>query len=250
MRRVEQPLQGRFGAADVRLVGPGELAAPNADVADRNRPARVADVQLQPAERLVVEVLEVVDALAADEARPGEEVRIEPGRTVRRVRFLRQDLHNGACRGVDGEARPAHQLLRELESGPEPLAVGGGCREAPAALGACLGNLLADDAIRVGHAELEPIGRVAQPIDSARLRQAPCRHHRLLEGRDLPLAQGALAGIGPIHGIVAGIVAARGRLIGAATQGHGRDPRIVELGFRSVPAVGVQPGVELLLQRA
>ena len=57
---------------------PVEHPPPHADVADHDRAAGVADVELEPAERLEIERLETVDALAADEPRPVEELAVEP----------------------------------------------------------------------------------------------------------------------------------------------------------------------------
>ena len=57
----------RLGAANSGRLRPVEHPPPHAYLADDHRPAGVADVELQPAERLEIEALETVDALAADE---------------------------------------------------------------------------------------------------------------------------------------------------------------------------------------
>src|SRR5262249_15407973 len=74
-RSVEQALQGRFRAANLRRLRPSEGAALDADIADCDRALGIADVQLQPAQRFVVKCLEVIQALSANETRPAEKMR-------------------------------------------------------------------------------------------------------------------------------------------------------------------------------
>ena len=72
-------------------------------------------MELEPAERLVVERLELVDAFAADEPRPARSDGVEPARLLRVVAFLRHQFDDRARRRLDAETREADDLLRELE---------------------------------------------------------------------------------------------------------------------------------------
>ena len=241
--RVEEPLQGRLGAADVRLVGPGELAAADADVADYNRPARVADVQLQPAERIVVESLEAVDALAADETasrcRSAYRARRDRPRACDSCVKTSTIVPAGAsivkqgqpttCSGNSNVAQtPSRSLALPAKSSRPPAAAWAtgwrtmryelGMRKSNQSAGSRSQSIRPDSASRRGETIVSFIAGIC------RLRKAQ------------------MARIGIIHRVVAGIVAARGRLVGAAKQDHRRDPRVVELGVGTVPAVGVQFG--------
>ena len=121
-RGLEDPLQLRLRAGEARGLRPGVAAAADADVAQDDRPARLVHVHLQEAQRLVVEALEAVLALAADEARPAEAVGVEPGGARGVVRLLRRQLDHGARRGLHGQEREADHLLRQLERGEGALA--------------------------------------------------------------------------------------------------------------------------------
>ncbi len=72
-------------------------------------------MQLQPAQALEVETLELIDALPANEPGPGIKVRIQERRAAERVRLVHQQFDGGAGRRFNREARPAHHLFGQLE---------------------------------------------------------------------------------------------------------------------------------------
>src|SRR5260370_29695319 len=80
--RFEQALQRGFIGADERRIRPRINAAPDAHVANREGRVALADMQLQPAQALVVEALEAVHAGAADEAGPTVAPRVEERRAA------------------------------------------------------------------------------------------------------------------------------------------------------------------------
>ena len=131
-----------------------------------HRARGVVHVHLQEAQRLVVERLEAVLALAADEARPAEAVGVEPGGAGGVVRLLRHQLDHGAGRRLDGQEREADHLLRQLERREGALARGR--LEPPRALPRRRRRGLVHDLEGAGHAVLEPVARVAEPAHAAR----------------------------------------------------------------------------------
>ena len=78
-------------------------------------PLDIVNVQLKPAQALEVEAFETVDALTADEAGPGIEVRVEQRRAAYLVRLVHQQLNDRPRGRLDGEIGPAHDLLGQLE---------------------------------------------------------------------------------------------------------------------------------------
>ena len=72
-------------------------------------------MQLHPAATLKIKGFKVVDALAADEAGPTVEVRVEQRRSAHLVRFLNHKFDGRASRSFDGEIGPADHLLGELK---------------------------------------------------------------------------------------------------------------------------------------
>ena len=229
---------------------PVEHPPPHAHVADHHRPAGVADVKLQPAERLEIERLETVDPLAADEPRPVEEVvssHAGPAGSCASWHISSTIVPSGASIVKCGQPTIC-SWNSKVTNCPCGCGLPAGNRQAASPAGAATGSRRMRK--RVGHAELEPIGRIAEPIDAARLGQPHGRHLALAQRRDLPHPQRASFRVGTFQQVAARVVAARGRLVGRAVQHHGRRPPPVGLERRRVPARRVQPGVELLLQRA
>ncbi len=113
-----------------------------------------------------------------------------------------------------------------------------------------IGNRLAPDAERSGHAKLEPVSRVAQPLDTTRIGQSHDRHFAFTQGRNLTNPQRASLWVSTFQQVAPRIAAASRRFIRRTIQHHGRRPSPVGLERGSIPRGRVQPRVEFLLQRA
>ncbi len=246
-RGLEDALQLRLRAGEARGLRPGVAAAADADVAEDDRPRGLVHVHLQEAERLVVEGLEAVLALPADEARPAEAVRVEPGGAGGVVRLLRHQLDHGARRGLHGQEREAHHLLRQLERGEGPLPRRR--LELPRALPRGRRRGLVHDLERAGDAVLEPVPRVAEPAHASRAREAAHGEERLAHERHLARAERRPGRVDAAVGQVVVVAPGRGRAVGRDLEDLGRRPRRVLREARLAPARGTQPRVEVLLQR-
>ncbi len=183
---VEEPLQGRFIAAHPGRMGPGIDAPGRPDAPDPHGPRGVPDVELEPAEPLVVEGFEPLRSLPADVAGPCEEMGVEPAAALRIVGFLRHQLDDRPRRRVDREVRPADELLRELEGREDCGARIAGRRKFPDAGLDLGGGRALQDFEGSRSARLEPVRGIALPPHAGGSRQFPRRSLHAPEQRHLP----------------------------------------------------------------
>ena len=170
VRGGEHLLQLGIRAAVVGFDRPVEDTAAHAHPAEAHRPAGLAHVQLQEAQRLEVERLEAVLALGAGEARPTEVVGVEPGAVAGVVALLRHQVDHRARRRLDREVRQADDLLAELEDRIGAVAAAAGGRHAASV--SARRRRVRLDLERARHPELEPVARVAPPAHAAGMGEA------------------------------------------------------------------------------
>ena len=246
---LEHALQRRLRDAEARCARPRVGAAAQAQIAHLHLARGVVEMQLQEAQRLVVEALEAILALAADEARPREALAVEPGRAGGIVGLLRHELHHRSRGGLDGHERKADHLLGQLEcqegSFPRTRV------DAPRGVPRRHGGRLVDELERAGDPELEPVARVAAPAHAARPDQAVDRPQRLAHERNLARAERGGLGQDAAVAQVVGLSDGRGgRAIGRQLEPPRREPGRTRREARRAPARGREPSVEVLLQRA
>ena len=246
-RGLEDALEPGLRAGEARRLRPGVAAAAHAHVPQEHRARGVVHVHLQEAQRLVVERLEAVLALPADEARPAEAVRVEPGGAGGVVRLLGHQLDHGAGGRLDGEEREPDHLLRQLERREGALARGR--LEPPRPLPRGRRRGLVHDLEGAGHAVLEPVARVAEPADAAGAREAADGPERLAHERHLAGPQLRRGRVDAAVGQVVVVAPGGGRAVGRDLQHLRRRPRRVRCPAGLAPARGPQPRVEVLLQR-
>ena len=123
-RSVQHPLQGIIGHPDLRRHRPGIRPSAQADARKRDRPVKIPDEKLYPAEALEVERLKVIHALPAHKPRPGVEVRIENSRCPGLVGLVHQHLHHRPFRSIDGEIGKSYALLVEGEDAGHRFSAG------------------------------------------------------------------------------------------------------------------------------
>ena len=246
---LEDALQRRLRDAEARCAGPRVGAAAQAQIAHQHLARGVVDGKLQEAQRLEVEALEPILALAAHEARPREALAVEPRRARGIVGLLRDELHHRSRGGLDGHERKADHLLGQLEG--QEGAFRRARVDAPRGLARRCRDRLVDELERPGDPELEPVARVAAPAHAARPHQAVDRPQRLAHERHLARAECGAVGKDAAVAQVVGVAGGRGgRAIGRRLEPLRREPGRARREARRAPARGREPRVEVLLQRA
>ena len=111
--RIKQPLQRGLACLCAGFVRPRKDPSAHVQVADGHRSFGVVNVQLQPAQALVVERLEAVLTVPADEARPRIKMGVEQWWPAGCVGLVDEQLDGRPCRGLDIKAGPADNLVLE-----------------------------------------------------------------------------------------------------------------------------------------
>ena len=186
-RRIKKPLQRSLAGLRAGLVRPRKDPAAHVQVTDGHRSFGVVNVQLQPAQAFVVERLEVVQPIPADEARPGIEMSVQQGWPAGRVGLVNEQLDGSPRRGLDIKAGPAYNLVLELEG--ERGSTRAIQLNAPLARGSFNGNLFPRGLEGIGDPEIEVILRRGMPFEPQRLGQFGHRYERLPQQRDAARAQ-------------------------------------------------------------
>ena len=114
-RGLEQPLQTRLVRLDHRQEGKSIQPPAEARPLDPHPPGGIANMHLYPLAALVIEGLEIVSPLAANQPRPVIKIRIKPGGAVDRiVSFLNHDFDDRARGRIHLEHRPARHVFRQF----------------------------------------------------------------------------------------------------------------------------------------
>src|ERR1017187_9955873 len=162
-RGIKQTLKRRLAGEHPGLVRPRKDPAAHVHVAYAHGPLRIVNVQLQPAQALVVEGLEAVLAVPTNKARPRIEMSVQQRRPTQRVGLLDEQFDGRACRRFDVEAGPPGNLVLKLKREH-----GSTCaieRNAPVTGGSLIGNLFARSAEGIWDSEVEVIFRCGMPVN-------------------------------------------------------------------------------------
>ena len=165
--RIKQTLERRLAGLHARLVWPRKDPAAHVHVAHVHGPFRIVNVQLQPAQALVVERLEAVLTVPADEARPRIEMSVQQGRPAGRMGLVHEQFDDRSGRRLDVEPGPADDLVLELEGER-----GSACAiklDPPLAGGGLNGDLLTRGAEGIGNPKVEVVFRRGMPFEPQRL---------------------------------------------------------------------------------
>ena len=216
--RIKQTLQRRLAGLHVGLVWPRKDPAAHVHVAYVHGPLRVVNVQLQPAQALVVEGLEAVLALPADEARPRIEMGVEQGRPAGPMCLVDEQFDGRSGRRFEVEPGPADNLVLELKGehgSARAIQLG-----SPLAGASLNRNLLTRSGESIRNAEVEVVLRRGMPCKPEGLRQSGRRHQRLPQHRNAAWAKlGVRRAAAQIERVFV-IVGGEGGLIRRPGQGH------------------------------